>query len=49
MPGQSVSVVREDGRVIVCREGSDRSTGVSLPREVAIHVFGQTRTRAETA
>ena len=41
MPGQTVSVVRADGRVLVTPEGSDRSAGVSLPEEVAVHVFGQ--------
>jgi DtxR family Mn-dependent transcriptional regulator len=40
MPGARVSVVREEGRVIVVREGADRSTGVSLPEDVARHVFG---------
>jgi DtxR family Mn-dependent transcriptional regulator len=49
LPGQTVSVSREDGRVFVCREGSDRSTGVSLPEEVAVHVFGQTGTPSGTA
>ena len=48
MPGQRVSVIRENGRVIVSREGSDRSAGVSLPEEVAVHVFGQTGTWAGT-
>ncbi|MDV3222344.1 metal-dependent transcriptional regulator [Intrasporangium sp.] len=42
MPGERVSVVREDGRIIVCRDGVDRSAGVSLPQDIAVHVFGQT-------
>ncbi len=40
MPGARVNIVREEGRVIVVREGADRSTGVSLPEDVARHVFG---------
>jgi DtxR family Mn-dependent transcriptional regulator len=42
VPGKPVSVVRENGRVIVWRDGADRSAAVSLPDEVAVHVFGQT-------
>lgn len=41
MPGERVTVQREDGRILACREGMDRSTGVSLPEDVAVHVFGQ--------
>ncbi|GAA6524967.1 iron dependent repressor, metal binding and dimerization domain protein [Intrasporangium sp. DVR] len=41
MPGERVAVVREASRVIACREGMDRSSGVSLPEDVAVHVFGQ--------
>jgi len=48
MPGQTVSVVRADGRVLVTPEGSDRSAGVSLPEEVAVHVFGQASPPAGT-
>jgi DtxR family Mn-dependent transcriptional regulator len=37
-----VEVVREGGgRVLAVREGSERSTGVSLPEDVAVHVFCQ--------
>lgn len=49
MPGHTVSVVRADGRVIVTPEGSDRSAGVSLPEELAVHVFGQAGPPAGTA
>ena len=41
LPGARVEVVREAGRVIAVREGDDRSGGVSLPDDVAIHVFGE--------
>ena len=40
-PGQRVSIVRTNGRVVVSPEGSDHSAGVSLPDEVAVHVFAQ--------
>ena len=36
-----VEVVRQGGRVVAVREGSDRSAGVSLPEDVAVHVFWQ--------
>ena len=49
MPGHTVSVVRADARVIVTPEGSDRSAGVSLPEELAVHVFGQAGPPAGTA
>ena len=49
VPGQAVTVVREGGRVIACPDGSDRSGGVSLPEEVAVHVFGQTGSPAGIA
>jgi DtxR family Mn-dependent transcriptional regulator len=39
LPGQRVDVRREDGRVIAVREGAAESTGVSLPHDVAQHVF----------
>jgi DtxR family Mn-dependent transcriptional regulator len=42
LPGARVEVVREAGRVIAVVEGSDRSAGVSLPDDVAVHVFGET-------
>lgn len=41
-PGEMVTVVRESGRVIVSRVGADRSSGVSLPEDVAGHVFVET-------
>jgi len=41
-PGEMVTVVRESGRVIVSRVGTDRSGGVSLPEDVAGHVFVET-------
>jgi DtxR family Mn-dependent transcriptional regulator len=42
LPGARVEVVREAGRVIAVREGADRSAGVSLPDDVAVHVLGET-------
>ena len=42
LPGERVEVVRESGRVIAVREGADRSAGVSLPDDVAVHVLGET-------
>jgi DtxR family Mn-dependent transcriptional regulator len=39
LPGQRVDVRREDGRVIAVREGGEEATGVSLPQDVAQHVF----------
>jgi DtxR family Mn-dependent transcriptional regulator len=39
LPGQRIEVRRHDGRVIAVREGADESTGVSLPTDVAQHVF----------
>ena len=44
MPGRQVRVHREDGRIVVVREGSADVTGVSLPDEVAAHVFADTPT-----
>jgi DtxR family Mn-dependent transcriptional regulator len=41
-PGERVTVARESGRVIVTRAGADRSSGVSLPEDVAGHVFVET-------
>jgi DtxR family Mn-dependent transcriptional regulator len=40
LPGERVRVHRVDGRVVAVREGAPESTGVSLPDEVAQHVFG---------
>ncbi|NHA67958.1 metal-dependent transcriptional regulator [Phycicoccus flavus] len=39
MPGQPARVRREGSRVVVSREGADESTGVSLPDDIAVHVF----------
>jgi len=42
MPGQRVRVRREGGRIVVVREGADEVAGVSLPENVAAHVFADT-------
>ena len=42
MPGQRVRVRREGGRIVVVREGSEEAAGVSLPEDVAAHVFADT-------
>jgi DtxR family transcriptional regulator, Mn-dependent transcriptional regulator len=42
MPGQRVRVRREGGRIVVVREGADEVAGVSLPEDVAAHVFADT-------
>jgi DtxR family Mn-dependent transcriptional regulator len=39
LPGQRVRVRRVDGRVIVVRDGAEDTAGVSLPIDVAAHVF----------
>jgi DtxR family Mn-dependent transcriptional regulator len=39
LPGERVRVRREDGRVVAVREDAPESTGVSLPDDVAQHVF----------
>jgi DtxR family transcriptional regulator, iron-dependent repressor len=39
LPGQRVEVRRQDGRVIAVREGGEGAAGVSLPDDVAQHVF----------
>ena len=39
LPGQRVEVRRQDGRVIAVREGGEAAAGVSLPDDVAQHVF----------
>ena len=44
MPGRQVRVYREDGRIVVVREGGAEVTGVSLPDDVAAHVFADTPT-----
>ena len=38
-PAQRVRVRRQDGRVIAVRDGADEAAGVSLPDDVAAHVF----------
>ena len=42
MPGQRVRVRREGGRIVVVREGADEAAGISLPEDVAAHVFADT-------
>jgi DtxR family Mn-dependent transcriptional regulator len=42
MPGRRVRVRREGSRIVVVREGAEEATGVSLPEDVAIHVFADT-------
>ena len=39
IPGASARVRRDGSRVLVCRDGEEESSGVSLPDEVASHVF----------
>ena len=39
LPGQPARVRVEDGRVLANRVGADEATGVSLPFDVASHVF----------
>jgi len=39
IPGASARVRRDGPRVLVCRDGEEESSGVSLPDEVASHVF----------
>ncbi len=39
LPGQPAQVRREGSRVIATRDGADEATGVSLPDDIAIHVF----------
>jgi DtxR family Mn-dependent transcriptional regulator len=39
LPGQRVRVRREDGRIIVARDGTEEVAAVSLPADVAAHVF----------
>jgi len=42
MPGQRVRVRREGGRIVVVREGAEEAAGISLPDDVAAHVFADT-------
>ncbi len=39
LPGQPARVRREGGRVIATRDGADETSGVSLPDDIAVHVF----------
>jgi DtxR family Mn-dependent transcriptional regulator len=39
MPGQHVGIRREGAWIVVIREGADESTGISLPQDVAAHVY----------
>ena len=41
LPGQPARVRRDGTRVIACREGAEESSGVSLPDDIASHVFVQ--------
>ncbi|NUQ31346.1 MAG: ferrous iron transport protein A, partial [Dermatophilaceae bacterium] len=42
VPGARVDVTRDGARVVVVRDGGEPSTGVSLPDDVAVHVYCQT-------
>jgi DtxR family transcriptional regulator, Mn-dependent transcriptional regulator len=39
MPGRRVRVSREGGRIVIVHDGASPVTGVSLPDDVAAHVF----------
>ncbi len=41
MPGQPARVRRDGTRVVAFRDGAEESTGVSLPSDIASHVFVQ--------
>jgi DtxR family transcriptional regulator, Mn-dependent transcriptional regulator len=41
MPGQPARVRRDGARVIAFRDGAEESSGVSLPDDIASHVFVQ--------
>ncbi|GAA4397353.1 metal-dependent transcriptional regulator [Fodinibacter luteus] len=41
LPGQPARVRRDGLRVIACRDGADEASGVSLPSDIASHVFVQ--------
>ena len=41
-PGQRVRGGREGGRIVVVREGAEEAAGISLPEDVAAHVFADT-------
>jgi DtxR family Mn-dependent transcriptional regulator len=42
MPGRRVRIRREGAWIVVVREGAEDSSGVSLPHDVAVHVFADT-------
>jgi DtxR family Mn-dependent transcriptional regulator len=42
MPGRRVRVRQEGNRIVVVREGAEEASGVSLPEDVAVHVFADT-------
>ena len=42
MPGRRVVIRREGAWIVVLREGADKATEVSLPEDVALHVFADT-------
>jgi len=44
MPGRRVLIRREGEWILVVREGAEEATGVSLPEDVALHVFADTPT-----
>jgi DtxR family Mn-dependent transcriptional regulator len=44
MPGRRVVIRREGAWIVVVREGAEEATGVSLPEDVALHVFADTAT-----
>jgi DtxR family Mn-dependent transcriptional regulator len=44
MPGRRVLIRREGAWIVVVREGAEEATGVSLPEDVALHVFADTAT-----
>lgn len=44
MPGRRVLIRREGAWIVVLREGADAATEVSLPEDVALHVFADTST-----
>ena len=39
LPGRPARVRRDGARVIACRDGAEESSGVSLPADIAAHVF----------
>ncbi|HET8594701.1 MAG TPA: iron dependent repressor, metal binding and dimerization domain protein [Intrasporangium sp.] len=41
VPGASVELRPEEGRIAVVRAGAEPGTGVSLPEEIAAHVFSE--------